>query len=103
MSQGTRLSRESYRFLLPTQNSEFVRHLRIGYPFRKGTLAMNAGQFVQSKRNIASVVALLGIAWQIYQLISSGQPIPNELVMSAVAIVSAWIVGDSIRPTMPKE
>jgi hypothetical protein len=57
---------------------------------------MNVGQFAQSKRNI-------GIAWQIYQLVSSGQPIPNELVMSAVAIISAWIVGDSIRPTMPKE
>ena len=64
---------------------------------------MNIGQFAQSKRNIASVVALLGIAWQVYQLVSSGEAIPNELVMSAVAIISAWIVGDSIRPTMPKE
>ena len=59
--------------------------------------------FRQSKRTKLTVVSLVGVGFRIYQLVSEGQPVPAELILSAVAIVAAWIGGDSYRPTVKPE
>jgi hypothetical protein len=58
--------------------------------------------FAESKRNVASVLALLPLLYQVYQLIQKGEPIPTELTAAIVAIFSSWQIGESIRPSMPK-
>ena len=59
--------------------------------------------FKQSKRTKLTFVSLVGIGFRIYQLVSEGQPVPAELILSAVAIVAAWVGGDSYRPTVKPE
>ena len=56
----------------------------------------------ESKRTIAAVGGLASIAWQIYQLVQSGQDVPASLFIAGATIVGAWIWGDTVRPTVPK-
>ena len=86
----------------------FFRFLQISRESRtivatKGKIMDFIESFRQSKRTKLTVVSLIGIGFRIYQLVSEGQPVPSELILSAVAIVAAWIGGDSYRPTVKPE
>ena len=75
----------------------------IDAPIQGGAIMDFIESFRQSKRTKLTVVSLVGVGFRIYQLVSEGQPVPAELILSAVAIVAAWIGGDSYRPTVKPE
>ena len=58
--------------------------------------------FLGSKRNVVLVVTVAGILWQMWQHIQRGEPIPESLFLALAGAFSAWNVGESIRPSMPK-
>ncbi len=58
--------------------------------------------FVKSKRNVVAVVTLVPLIYQAVQALQAGEPIPEVVLLGIGAIVSTWILGDSVRPTMPK-
>jgi hypothetical protein len=57
---------------------------------------------LESKRNVVLVFTVVSIGYQIYQHVQRGEPIPETLIAALTAALSAWQIGDSIRPTMPK-
>jgi hypothetical protein len=58
--------------------------------------------FLKSKRNILALGTLIPLVYQAVQAIQAGEPIPEAVLLGIGAIVSTWILGDSVRPTMPK-
>jgi hypothetical protein len=58
--------------------------------------------FLKSKRNVVALGTLIPLVYQAVTALQSGQPIPEAVVIGIGAIVSTWILGDSVRPTMPK-
>ena len=55
--------------------------------------------FFKSKRNIALVA---GLAFYLAKAYVPNFPFSEEQVLVAVGFVATWILGDSIRPTVPK-
>jgi hypothetical protein len=59
--------------------------------------------FLKSKRNILAVGSLIQPVYEAIKALQAGQPIPDATLLFIGGIVSAWILGDSYRATMPKK